>query len=70
MMLELTEQQRRLINGETGRPIEVVDPGTQRIYVLIACEQFEKDRALLDAPSSEPVSCSQRAALDGDMLIP
>lgn len=52
MTLELTEQQRRLINGEAGRPIEVVDPDTQRTYVLVAREQFEKVRALLDEPAA------------------
>jgi hypothetical protein len=48
MTIELTEQQRRMVDGHAGRPVEVVDPDSQRSYVLIAREQFEKVRPLLD----------------------
>jgi len=59
MTIELTEQQRRIIEGQSGRPVEVVDPDSQRSYMLIAREQFEKVRTMLDDSSSAPASPSQ-----------
>jgi hypothetical protein len=48
MTLELTEQQRQVVEGQAGRPVEVVDPGSQRSYMLIDREQFEKVRPFLE----------------------
>jgi len=48
--IHLTEEQRRLVEAEQGRPVDVLDPSTNRTYVLIARDQFERVRELLDPP--------------------
>jgi hypothetical protein len=53
MPLELNEQQRRVVEEQAGRPVEVIDPNTRRAYVLIAQEQYDRVRSILQ---SEPVS--------------
>jgi hypothetical protein len=54
-MIELTEQQRRAL-AERGCPAEVVDPATQHTYVLLAADQYEQVRGLLEhPPREEPV---------------
>ena len=47
--------------GDT--PVRVVDPRTQRVYVLIADEQFDRLRSLLDM---EPLSLDQQRIALGD----
>lgn len=42
-------------SGDT--PVRVVDPRTQRVYVLVANEQFDRLRSLLDM---EPLSLDQQ----------
>jgi hypothetical protein len=46
--IELTDDQRQALQAEQGKPIDVVDPATHQRYVLIACEQYERVRALLE----------------------
>ena len=48
MMLELTEQQRQAVQEQAGRPVQVIDPDTQRAYVLLAREQYERICSLLE----------------------
>lgn len=50
MPLELTEAQRRAVADQGCRPVEVIDPATQRTYYLIEREQLEKVRPALDEP--------------------
>ena len=45
MKIELTDQQEQEI--QHGRPVAVVDAKTERSYVLIAPEQYERMRAVL-----------------------
>jgi hypothetical protein len=54
--IELTEEQRRALEVERGRPVECIDPATRQAYVLVAREQFEKVRSLLapEVPPSAP----------------
>jgi len=47
MMLELTEQQRQAVQEQAGEPVEVIDPDTQRAYVLLAREQYDRMRSLV-----------------------
>jgi hypothetical protein len=54
--IELTEQQRQALLAESDKPIDVVDPGTQQHYVLIAQEQYERLRALLEQKVPQPPS--------------
>jgi hypothetical protein len=42
MPLELTEQQRQALADRPLGPVELIDPATQRAYVLIAAEQFQR----------------------------
>ncbi len=54
MILQLTEQQRQMVAEQAGRPIDVIDPDTQHAYVLIARDQFEKVRSMLDESPQSP----------------
>lgn len=49
MRIELTDQQRRAVQEQGGEPVEVLDPDTARRYVLIAREQYDRLRSLLQA---------------------
>ena len=46
----LTEEQRRVVTAEHGRPIGVIDPATDQAYVLIDEQQFERIRNLIERP--------------------
>jgi hypothetical protein len=52
MRIELTEQQRSVVQGQAGGFIEVIDPCTQRSFVLVAREQFDRVRAFLSPETS------------------
>lgn len=60
--IELTDVQRQALQAEHGRPVDVVDPGTQQRYVLIAREQFERVRSLLEELPPSTAECSPRIA--------
>lgn len=49
--IELTAEQRRVLQVEQGKPIDVIDTATQQHYVLLAQEQYERVRSLLEKPS-------------------
>src|SRR5437762_2730912 len=49
MMVELTEPQRQAVQKQAGGPVEVIDPDTQCAYVLLAREQYERMRSLLES---------------------
>jgi len=51
--IELTDKQRRVLAAGRGKPLEVVDPDTQQRYVLVAREQFERVRSLLEGPPAQ-----------------
>jgi hypothetical protein len=46
--IHLTEQQRQAIAAHRGQPVEIVDPNTDRAYVLLARERYDRVRHLLD----------------------
>ena len=53
--IELTDAQRQALQAEPGKPLVVVDPATQRRYVLLEREQYERVLPLLDqAGALEP----------------
>lgn len=55
MTTQITDQQRAAIAAVGDRPIDVVDPQTNRRYVLISREQYERLKPLFeDDPLSEP----------------
>jgi hypothetical protein len=53
--IHLTEEQRRLVAAQPGQPINLLDPATDRLYVLIAQEQFHQVQDLIEAKESSPV---------------
>jgi hypothetical protein len=55
--IELTDVQRQALHAERGKPVDVVDPATQQRYVLLAREQYERVRSLLEGgPSQAPTA--------------
>jgi len=46
--IELTNEQRQVLQAERGKPIDVVDPVTQERYVLLARERYERVRDVLE----------------------
>jgi hypothetical protein len=50
MRIELTEQQRRVVQNQEGNPVDVFDPDNDRTYVLIGREQYEHVLSLLPSP--------------------
>jgi hypothetical protein len=54
MKIELTDEQEQAVNG--GRPVEVVNPATNRAYVVIAKEPRESPRSTgeRDRSAEEP----------------
>src|SRR6266508_915777 len=48
--IELTDEQRHAVQIEPGKPVDVIDPATKEAYVLLAREQYERVRSLLEQP--------------------
>lgn len=56
--IELTDEQRQVLEAGRRQPVDVVDPATRRRYVLLAREQYERVRPLLEqgaGPERPPV---------------
>jgi hypothetical protein len=49
MKIELTDEQARAV--QQGQPVEIIDPETQRAYVLIAREAHERGGSVLESPT-------------------
>jgi hypothetical protein len=57
MKLELTDQQEEAVKN--GRTVEVVDPGTAKVFVILAREQYDRVRPFLEgSPVQSP--CAPR----------
>jgi hypothetical protein len=52
--IELTDAQRQALQAERGKPVAVVDPATQQRFVLLAREQYERVRSLLEGAPEKP----------------
>jgi hypothetical protein len=48
MSIELNEQQGQALSAQVEVPPRVVDPRTNKIYVLILAEEYERMKALLE----------------------
>ncbi len=59
--IELTDEQRRALAAEQGKPLTVIDPATQQRYVLLAREQYERVRSLFEQGGGQemPAAASQ-----------
>ena len=53
MAIQLTEQQRQAIEVQRGEPVEVVDPITLQVYVLVAVETFDRIRSLVNGDTDQ-----------------
>ncbi len=53
MSIELTDHQRQAIRADSGRPIEVIDPATNEHYVLLARDQYERVKTLVESTPSD-----------------
>ncbi|HEY3242234.1 MAG TPA: hypothetical protein VGM03_02695 [Phycisphaerae bacterium] len=53
MAVELSESQRQALGGSPGLPLQVIDPATQELYVLVPMEEYEQLRTLLAAERAE-----------------
>jgi hypothetical protein len=46
-MTKLTTEQANALHENDDRPVPVVDPGTNKVYVLVSAEVFERIKPLL-----------------------
>ncbi len=56
-MTTLPSELQDLLEHSGDTPVRFVDPRTQRVYVLIADEQFDRLRSLIDV---EPLTIEQQ----------
>ena len=56
-MNHLPAELQDMVEQSGDTPVRVVDPRTQRVYVIIADEQFDRLRSLIDL---EPLSLDQQ----------
>ena len=66
-MIELTEQQQHAVDGDTAP--RLIDPRTQKAYVLIGADLFERSRGLLadeDGPNMRQVATLVERAMQAD----
>ena len=48
MTVQLSEDIQHALQEQGGTPVEVIDPATQRVYFLVAREQYERLRPLFE----------------------
>jgi hypothetical protein len=46
--MRLTDEQHRLIEAAGGRPVHVLDPRTNRVYVLLPAELYQRVQVLVE----------------------
>jgi hypothetical protein len=64
-MTELSTELQQALDTQSGGPPLIVDPRTSRMYVLLAAEQYERIRSLLDA--SDELSETYPARMEAAM---
>jgi hypothetical protein len=60
MAAQITDELRRELERHGDRPIEVVDPATNKVYLLVPREQFERLKPLFE---DEPLSTAEQREL-------
>ncbi len=65
MSIELTEEQSKAIE-QAGATPAVIDPRTQKSYVLLSAEMFDRLKAILPA-AEDSLADTYRAQLDSAM---
>jgi hypothetical protein len=48
MQIELTEQQRQILESNGGEPMRVVNPRTKQAFILVPAEDYERLKSILD----------------------
>ena len=48
MQIELTEQQRKALEGHDGEPARIINPGTNEVFVLVPVQLYERVKSILD----------------------
>ena len=46
-MTILSTEQQRALHDNADRPLQVVDPGTKKVYVLVSADVFERIKPLI-----------------------
>ena len=60
MAAQLSDELRREIERQGDRPIEVVDPATNKVYLLVPREQYERLKPIFE---DEPLSALEQREL-------
>jgi len=53
MTIELTDEQRQALGGQSDEPVQVIDPRTKETYVLLRAELYERLKGLLEEEEEE-----------------
>jgi hypothetical protein len=48
MLIRLTEQQQHALDSQDAQPVQVVDPRTDAVYVLIPLTEYESVREIVE----------------------
>lgn len=48
MIPEMNEELQQAIDAQAGSPPRIVDPRTKKAYVVVAAEQYDRIKALLE----------------------
>jgi len=49
-MIELTEEMRKAVREQAGKPVQLVDPTTQEAFVLLRAEDYDRLTEYDDSP--------------------
>lgn len=60
MTARLNEEVQRALHEPGDKPVEVIDPGTNREYILISCELYERRKPLFQ---DEPMTHEEQRHL-------
>ena len=54
MIARLNDELQQALHGQGDGPLEVLDPGTNRVYVLLAREQYDRLKPLFEETPMTP----------------
>jgi hypothetical protein len=54
MPATLSDELQQAVEREGGRPVEVIHPGTQKVYLLMPREQYERLKPLFEDDRLSP----------------
>jgi hypothetical protein len=67
--MQLTEEQHQLVEAAKGQPVDVVDPQSNRAYVLLQAELFQRVRPILQEEGVPRCALPEEAARGEPMRI-